>query len=61
MIPAYSVAAGGITCVSLIVGTCRSHSDCKPFSSCTSSRYLPSGESAARETWPLFVRFSMEK
>src|SRR5271155_5516681 len=39
---------------------CRSHRDCEPFSCSTCNRYFPSGESAARETLPLFVRFSME-
>src|SRR5258708_17250741 len=58
---AYRAAAGATTCVWLIVGTCRGHSGCKPFSSRTCSRYLPSGASAARYTWPLLVRFSMEK
>src|ERR1700741_4618568 len=59
--PAYCVAAGATICVLLMLGICRSHSDCRPFSSRTCNRYLPSGESAARDTWPLLVRFSMVK
>src|SRR5882762_5724096 len=59
--PVYRVAAGGTTCVLLMLGICRSHSDCRPFSSRTCSRYLPSGESAALDTWPLLVRLAIVK
>src|SRR5258705_13282677 len=44
-----------------MVGICRSHRDCSPFSSRTCKRYLPSGESAANDTLPLLVRLPIMK
>src|ERR1700730_1938495 len=51
----YATGAGGITCVSLLVGRLCSHRPCSPLLLITVSTYLPSGEMAVSAALPELI------
>ena len=55
------MTAAGMTCVSLLVSTCRSQRLCLPASATALRMYFPSGEMAAWTDSPLSVTFVMVK
>src|SRR6267143_6256280 len=57
----YETGAGGITCVSLLVGRLCSHRACSPLLLITVSTYLPSGEMAVSPAWPELVTWVIVK